>query len=78
MKQIDWDLVIEELRYNLRQKMQANYAYELEGAEHSPYTFDIFDLQERIGAIEQGNYEEAYNLLVEEFGEEYFDDFLLK
>ena len=77
MKHIDWDLVLEELRYNLRQKMQADYAYELEGAAHSPYTFEIFDLQEQIGCIEQEKYEEAYALIVDEWGEDFFEDYLL-
>lgn len=75
MKDIDWEAVLDELKYELRENMIKEVACD-PNDERSPYTFAIFDLQERIGAIEQGNYEEAYNLLVEEYGEEYFENFL--
>ena len=76
MKEIDWEAVLEELQYELRQKMGFSFMYYLND-ERNPYTFEIFDLQERIGLIEKGNYEEVYNLLVEEWGEDYFDDYLI-
>ena len=77
MRDIDWNAVLNRLKQKLRENMIIiEVCYQND--ECNPYTFEILDLQERIGAIEQGNYEEAYNLLVEEFGEEYFDDFLLK
>ena len=77
MKQYDWELILEELKEDLKFLMKNSMLCDPDDIRN-PYTFRIFDLQERIGAIEKGNYEEAYNLLVEEFGEEYFDDFLLK
>jgi hypothetical protein len=39
--------------------------------------WDIFSFQEMIGCIEVDDYKEAYRLIAEEFGEGYFDDFLL-
>lgn len=77
MKDIDWTAVLEDQKECLKNAMLKDLAWTLEGAPSSPYTFEIFELQERIGAIEKENYEEAYMLLVEEYGEEYFEDFLL-
>ena len=77
MKKIDWEAVLEEQQILLREAMHEDYAWILEGADSSPYTFRIFDLQELIGLIEQGNYEEAYQLLLNDWGEDYFNDFLL-
>ena len=76
-KEIDWDAVLEEQKSLLTSAMVKDYAWELEGADSSPYTFIIFDLQELIGLIEQGNYKEAYAIISEEYGEDYFDDYLL-
>ena len=76
MKEIDWDAVLEELEDELHEAMKMERQREL-WDERNPYTFQVFDLQERIGLIEQGRYEEAYRLLEEDWGEEYFDDFLL-
>ena len=77
MKNIDWEAILEDQQSVLREALLKDYAWALEGADSSPYTFLIFDLQERIGAIEQENYEQAYNLLVEEYGNGYIDEFLL-
>lgn len=44
--------------------------------ERNPYTFEIFYLQEKIGMIEQGLYEEVFALLSDEYGEDFFEDFL--
>jgi hypothetical protein len=76
MKEIDWDAVLEELEDELHEAMKMERQREL-WDERNPYTFQVFDLQERIGLIEQGRYEEAYRLLEKDWGEEYFDDFLL-
>lgn len=76
MKEIDWDAVLDELEDELHEAMKMERQCE-PWDERNPYTFKVFDLQERIGLIEQGRYDEAYQLLEEEYGEEYFDDFLL-
>lgn len=76
MKEIDWEAVLEELKYELRQKMGFSLTC-YPNDERNPYAFEIFDLQERIGLIENGDYEEVYRLLVEEWGEDYFDDYLI-
>ena len=76
MKNIDWDAVLESLKDELREAMKMERQCE-PWDERNPYTFQVFDLQERIGLIEQGRYDEAYQLLKEEYGEEYLDDFLL-
>ena len=60
MKNIDWEAILEDQQSVLREALLKDYAWALQGVEHSPCTFLIFDLQERIGLIEQGNYEEAY------------------
>lgn len=77
MKEIDWEAVLEDQKECLKNAMMKDLAWTLGGSPSSPYTFEILDFQERIGEIEQENYEEAYKLLVEEYSEEYFDDFLL-
>ena len=78
MKQnINWELVLDELKYELRQKMKLQRQCDVDD-ERNPYDFAIMDLQEQIGLVERGQYEEAYNLLVEEWGEEFFDDYLEK
>lgn len=77
MKEIDWEAVLEDQKECLKNAMMKDLAWTLGGYPSSPYTFEILDLQERIGNIEQENYEEAYKLLVEEYSEEYFDDFLI-
>lgn len=76
MKEIDWEAVLEELKYELRQKMGLSLMCD-PNDERNPYTFEIFDLQERIGLIENGDYEEVYRFLVDEWGEDYFDDYLI-
>lgn len=76
MKRINWTAVLERLKDELRENMRGERACHPDD-ERNPYTFPIFYLQEKIGMIEQGNYEEVYRLLVEEYGEEYFEDFLL-
>lgn len=74
---IDWEKVLEEQQGLLREAMLKDMAWTLEGADSSPYTFEIFDLQERIGCIEKEDYMQAYSLLVDEYGEQYFEDFIL-
>lgn len=74
--EIDWWSVLENQKDYLRDAMKMEIQC-LPDDERNPYTFQVFDLQERIGLIEQGRYDEAYQLLKEEYGEEYFDDFLL-
>lgn len=76
MRKIDWDAVLEELEDELHEAMKMERQCE-PWDERNPYTFQVFDLQERIGLIEQGRYEGAYQLLEEDWGEEYFDNFLL-
>lgn len=76
MKNIDWEAVLEDLEDKLRDKMRMERQCDPDD-ERNPYTFQTFYLREKIGLIEQGNHEEAYRLLCEEYGEEYFDDFLL-
>lgn len=73
MKQnINWEAVLEELKYELRQKMKLQRQCDVDD-ERNPYDFAIMDLQEQIGLVERGQYEEAYKLLVEEWGEEFFN-----
>ena len=76
MKEIDWDAVLEELGDELHEAMKMERKCE-PWDERNPYTFQVFDLQERIGLIEQGRYDEAYRLLEEDWGEGYFDEFTL-
>lgn len=76
MKEIDWWSVLENQKDYLRDAMKMERQFDPED-ERNPYVFEVFYLQERIGLIEQGHYNEAYRLLKEEYGEEYFDDFLL-
>lgn len=78
MKQnVNWEAVLEELKYELRQKMKLRRQCDVDD-ERNPYDFAIMDLQEQIGLVERGQYEEAYKLLVAEWGEEFFDDYLEK
>ena len=74
MKEIDWWSVLENQKDHLRDAMKMERQCDPDD-ERNPYTFQVFDLQERIGLIEQGHYEECYRLLVEEYGEEYFENF---
>lgn len=76
MRNIDWDAVFDSLEDELHEAMKMERQCE-PWDERNPYTFQVFDLQERIGLIEQGNYDQAYQLLVGDWGEEFFDDFLL-
>ena len=73
--EIDWEAVLEVLQDELREKMKLERGCDIDD-ERNPYTFPIFDLQGWIGFIEQGRYEEAYTLLSEEYGEEFFEDFI--
>ena len=76
MKQnIKWELVLEELKYELRQKMRLQRQCDVDD-ERNPYDFTIMDLQEQIGLVEREQYEEAYKLLVEEWGEEFFNEYM--
>lgn len=77
MRNIDWDAVLDNLYDHLRDLQRMERQCDLEGEKNNPYMWDIFSFQEMIGCIERDDYEEAYRLLKEEFGEEYFDDFLL-
>ena len=74
---IDWEKVLDEQNSLLRDAMLKDMAWTLDGADSSPYTFEIFDLQERIGCIEKQDYMQAYSLLMLEYGEQYFEDFIL-
>ena len=76
MKNIDWDAVLDSLEDELHEAMKMERQFDPED-ERNPYVFEVFYLQERIGLIEQGCYDQAYQLLKEEYGEEYFEDFLL-
>ena len=77
MKNIDWDAVLDNLYDHLRDLQRMERQCDPEGEKNNPYIWDIFSFQEMIGSIERDDYEEAYRLLKEEFGEGYFDDFLL-
>lgn len=77
MKQIDWDAVLDNLYDHLRDLQRMERQCDPEDEKNNPYMWDIFSFQEMIGSIERDDYEEAYRLLEEEFGEEYFDDFKL-
>lgn len=76
MKQYDWELILEELKEDLKFLMKESMLCDPDDIRN-PYTFRIFDLQEQIGLIEQENYEEAYRLLLDDWGKEYLNDFLL-
>lgn len=76
MKEIDWEAVLESLEDELRDNMRMERQCDPDD-ERNPYTFQTFYLREKIGLIEQGNQEEAYRLLCEEYGEEFFEEFLL-
>ena len=77
MNPIGWDAVLDNLYDHLRDLQRMERQCDPEDEKNNPYMWDIFSFQEMIGSIERGRYEEAYRLLKEEFGEEYFDDFLL-
>ena len=77
MKGIDWYAVLDNLRDHLKDLMRAERSLDPDDEKNNPYMWDIFSIQEMIGCIEQGHYEEAYARIVEEFGEGYFEDFLL-
>ena len=77
MKDIDWTAVLDNLYDHLRDLQRMERKCGPEDEKDNPYMWDIFSSQEMIGSIERDDYEEAYRLLKEEFGEGYFDDFLL-
>lgn len=76
MKGIDWEAVLEQLKDELRENMK-NERMCSPDDERNPYTFEIFYLQEKIGMIEQGLYEEVFALLSDEYGEEFFGSYKL-
>ena len=75
MKDIDWEAVLEYLKCELRENMKQERMCSPDD-ERNPYTFEIFYLQEKIGTIERGLYEEAFSLLSDEYGEDFFEDFI--
>ena len=75
MGRIDWDAVLEDQKEELRDKMKRQRAFD-ESDERNSLVFQIFDLQERIGLIENGEYAKAYRLISEEWGDEYFNEFM--
>lgn len=77
MKPIDWTAVLDNLYDHLRDLQRMERQCDPEDEKNNPYMWDIFSIQEMIGSIERDDYEEACRLLKEEFGEGYFDDFLL-
>ena len=77
MKNIDCTAVLDNLYDHLRDLQRMERQCDPEDEKNNPYMWDIFSFQEMIGCIEQENYAEAYRLIKEEFGEGYFDDFLL-
>lgn len=77
MKEIDWDAVLEELEDELHEAMKMERQCDPEDEKNNPYMWDIFSIQEMIGCIERDDYKEAYERITEEFGEGYFDEFLL-
>ena len=74
---IDWDAVLDNLYDRLRDLQRMERQCDPEDEKNNPYMWDIFLFQEMIGSIEVYDYKEAYRLIVEEFDEGYFDDFLL-
>lgn len=72
---IDWDAVLEDQKEELRDKMKRQRAFD-ESDDRNSLVFQIFDLQERIGLIENGEYAKAYRLISEEWGDEYFNEFM--
>ncbi len=77
MKNIDWTAVLDDLYDRLRDLQKMERKCDPEDEKNNPYMWDIFSFQEMIGCIEVDDYKEAYRLIAEEFGEGYFDDFLL-
>ena len=77
MKNIDWDAVLDNLYDHLRGLQRMERQCDPEDEKNNPYMWAIFLFQEMIGSIEVYDYKEAYRLIVEEFDEGYFDDFLL-
>ena len=77
MKPIDWDAVLDNLYDHLRDLQRMERQCDPEDEKNNPYMWDIFSFQEIIGCIEVDDYKEAYRLIAEEFGEAYFEDFLL-
>ena len=77
MKNIGWDAVLDNLYDHLRDLQRMERQCDPEDEKNNPYMWGIFSFQEMIGCIEQENYAEAYRLIKEEFGEGYFDEFLL-
>ena len=77
MKDIDWTAVLDDLYDRLRDLQKMERQCDPEDEKNNPYMWDIFLFQEMIGCIEVDDYKEAYRLIAEEFGEAYFDDFLL-
>lgn len=76
MKGVDWTAVLDNLYDHLRDLQRMERQCDPDD-ERNPYTFPIFDFQEMIGSIEKEDYAHAYKLISEEFGEGYFDSFLL-
>lgn len=76
MKEIDWVTVELWFKDELKELMRAERALDPDD-ERNPYTFRIFDIQEIVGSIEQGDLNRAYDVIVEEYGEEFFEEFLL-
>ena len=76
MKNIDWTAVLDNLNEHFHDLMKQERQLDPDD-ERNPYTFAIFDFQEMIGSIEKEDYAHAYKLISEEFGEGYFDSFLL-
>ena len=72
---IDWDAVLEDQKEELLDKMKRQRAFD-ESDDRNSLVFQIFDLQERVGLIENGDYEKAYRLISEEWGDEYFNEFM--
>lgn len=75
-REIDWVTVELWFKDELKELMRAERALDPD-EERNPYTFRIFDIQEIVGSIEQGDLNHAYDVIVEEYGEEFFEDFLL-
>lgn len=75
-REIDWVTV--ELWFNdeLKELMKSERALDPDD-ERNPYTFRIFYIQEIVGSMEKGDLNNAYDTIVEQYGEEFFEDFLL-
>lgn len=75
-REIDWITVELWFKDELEELMRAERALNPDD-ERNPYTFRIFYVQEIVGSIEQGDLNHAYDVIVEQYGEGYFDEFLL-